>query len=87
MNVSLSFHVMLLGIVLNTSSLWSQGYFLSTDIQAVTSVVLILLPHIAILMWIFYKLVYCVKSDDGHCCKTVPTMLKKVALYTTVQET
>ena len=79
-NVSLSFHIMQFGTLAITTRLWYEGSSFSTEVLAIMFVVPMAIPHIVIVMWTFYKLVYCVNSQCGHQFKTVPTTLRKVAL-------
>ena len=56
MNVSLSFHLTLIGIAGIMIALWEQDSFISTETLAVAFAVLMAIPHILMVIWVAYNI-------------------------------
>ena len=80
MNMSLSFHSMLFGILSVHVELWMEDFFFSTETLAVTFVVVPVIPHFLILVWAGYKITSCVSSHYGCHLKTALAVLRRAAL-------
>ena len=57
-----------------------EAFLFSIEILAVMFVVIVVIPHILIFLWIFYKLVHYLNSHCGHHFNTMLTMLRRGAL-------
>ena len=55
MNMSLSFHCMLLGFVKSVFTLWTQDLSISSKYLANITSILVIVPHIVMLIWAGYK--------------------------------
>ena len=80
MNMSLSFHSMLYGILSVNFELWMEDFSFSTETLAVTFVVVPTISHILILVWTGYKITRCVSSRYGCHLKTALAVLRRAAL-------
>ena len=64
MNMSLSFHATLLGLVGILLGLWEQNFLVSTEAVAIGFAILPFIPHIMIMMLAVYKIICRVQSRD-----------------------
>ena len=80
MNLSLSFHSMLFGILSVNFELWMEDFSFSTETLAVTFAVVSTMPHFVILVWVGYKITSCVSSRYGCRLKTALAVLRRAAL-------
>ena len=80
MNLSLSFHLILFGILSVNFELWLRDFSFSTETLAVTFVVVPAISHILILVWAGYKITSCVSSRYGCHLKTALAVLRRAAL-------
>ena len=64
MNMSLSFHATLLGLLGNLLSLWEQNFLVSTEGVAVGFVILPLVAHTVIMMLAGYNIIISVQSRE-----------------------
>ena len=55
MNMSLSFHCMLLGFVKSVFTLWTQDLSISSKYLANITSILVIVPHVIMLIWVGYK--------------------------------
>ena len=56
MNMSLSFHTTLLGLLGILLSIWEQNFLVSTEAVAVAFAILPFIPHTMIMMWAVYNI-------------------------------
>ena len=80
MNLSLSFHFLLFGILSCGIGLWSEDFSFSTETLAVSFVVLPAISHILIIVWAGYKITSRVISQYGCHFKRTLTLLKRRVL-------
>ena len=80
MNLSLSFHLMLIGMLLSGIGLWVEDFSFGTEPLAVSFVVFTAIPHLLIFIWAGYKIANCVSSQYGCHPKTALTVFKRAAL-------
>ena len=77
MNLSLSYHFMLFGILSCGIELWCEDFSFSTETLAVSFVVLPAISHILIIVWAGYKITSCVNSRYGCHFKRALTVIKR----------
>ena len=56
MNVSLRFHATVTGLVAILLGMWQEDFLASTDVMAIGFVILLTLPHTAMLTWVGYNI-------------------------------
>ena len=64
MNMSLSFHATLLGLLGILLGLWEQNFLVSTEGVAVIFVILPLVAHTVIILWTGYNIIISVQSGE-----------------------
>jgi len=80
MNFSLSYHVMLCGLLSLNAELGMKDAFFSIKTLAIISVVLPAISHVLILMWAGYRITVCVSHHIGDIGRAL-AMIKKAVLH------
>ena len=80
MNMSLSFHATLMGLMAILLCLWEQNFLVNTEAVAIGLAILPFVPHILIIMWVAYKIISHILSRypcNPHNFKRISFMLRR----------
>ena len=79
MNVSLSFHIMIIGLSLLTIELWVEDFFLGAYSLVIVLTILLTLPHVLMLVWMIYYILHHLNAI-GRCCTRTRQLIVQMIL-------
>ena len=80
MNISLSFHFLMTGVLALLMALWVQDFLISTETLAILLAVLPTIPHIVMLLWATYNATKYIHTNHQNCLQRALAVINLVSL-------
>jgi len=80
MNISLSFHFIMTGVLALLMALWVQDFLISTETLAILLAVLPTIPHIVMLLWATYNATKYIHTNHQNCLQRAFAVMNLVSL-------